>query len=328
MRNAARDLAQSLSVYADVLIAHRARNYNLVVNLLSQTPPEIFRANPVIAAAYATAINRTSTAPETEKIARKLIRQQKPNGVSRSLVELTNLYGVSLFEQGKLGQAQRALSDAHSMATNIGAVTIAAWAEMNLGVISDIKCKWTEALAHYERAKSVFRSSEDSKGLALVYNNQSITYRQLGFLTTAYDAAERARMHGARAVTEGDLIMFNCSRCEILAELDQFPFARKIAEPTLERSIALGLRRQQAECLRVIGKIELLAKNFIVAESKLEGACEVARRVEADLILAESLQLLAMLYTESNRREIALSTFRQAKKVFQKCGAGVRARAA
>ena len=239
------------------------------------------------------------------------------DGLGRSRL---NLLAATLYELGRLREAEAVWSDLLDAASTAADEESLARVNTNLGVIATLRGRMGEAIASFGRAAAAYRPLVHRRGLALSLQNMAIAYREQGFLDEAERYFQQA-LELARGAASPDVEgRAEEERALLLFLRGDVAHARAAARRALDRLAAAHDRAGEGEALRVLGLIALGAGEFDDAGTFLERALERARASRQLLLEAELLEARAALRLRTGRPGASADRAR-ARRHFRRLGA-------
>jgi putative nucleotidyltransferase with HDIG domain len=225
------------------------------------------------------------------------------------------------FEAGNIGVARERFYEALELGgANAG---LRGRIEQNLGILANIQGALVDALAHYERSLDAFRSSGDERGCAIAYHNLGMVSADRGLWEQADGfycrTLEIAQRIGDRHL-EG---LARLNQSEVHLARQRYDDARGGAEAALEIFNQLEARLDKADAYKLIGRVYRETGRWLLAESRLKGAIELAISNASVLSEAEASRELALLYQAMGRNQDALGLLNSAYRLFSRLDARV-----
>ena len=191
----------------------------------------------------------------------------------------------------------------------------------NLGIIANMQGDYRRAVAAYTRAIAAYQHTHHDRGIAEARHNLGITYRELGQLNDAMEAAETALRDAERL---GDQTL----RAQALAGLAEIRVARgepELATREAERALAAHRELQDAvretEDLRILALARRAAGKTEDAEDMLRDVIDRATEHERPLLVA--LRDLAQLLACEGELAAARQLAHRARATFEQLQATV-----
>lgn len=307
-----------LSTTMDAREQYDARNYGVVVKLLSQLPREKLIAEPEQGFMLADAARRVGGFDDLIDLTVEVIESARRQGADDVLCDALNLHGVLLLEAGYALAAERAWCDLVIVASRADNSEFVARASNNLGVAAILSMRLEDAISAFNRSVSAYLRLSYARGLAQSHQNLGIVFREMDHEKDSLANFERAMTWAyaadcmddvARAEQELALLLLYSGKDVVSAATT--------AQQALDRFTELEQPGGRAEALRVIGVIEIARGNAEAAKVVLNEAMEVAQSCGLRLLEGEILLAQAVLQ-DTGQRQIILT---QAERIFSDIGA-------
>ena len=296
---------------------YRARNYQQVVQTLSDLPREVLLRVPEQGYMLADAARRVGGVPDVLSLVEEVVDAAQTRGDAQVLCCALNLQGVILLEQGQGAAAERAWCDLVVVATAADDPQFVARASNNQGVAATIDMRLSTAIANFQRAIAAYLRLGYARGCAQAHQNLGIVYRELSHMQESHKHFRNAITFAqtadclddvARAEQETALLM-------VYAKED-LEVAQQLAQKALDRFTQLEQPAGTAEALRVIGVIAVARRRFDEAEQALASALQVAQDLKLRLLEAEIMHAQSRLAKLQNDAPRSYSLQQQAEKIF------------
>ncbi|HET7275880.1 MAG TPA: tetratricopeptide repeat protein, partial [Longimicrobiaceae bacterium] len=141
---------------------------------------------------YADALWRLGSATHALEVTARIEQVVRRSGNRHLLLDLVNVIGMALFEEGRIPDAEDRFEALLEHATAWENDDFAARASNNLGILASIRGRNDEALLSYKRALVAYQKLGSMRGLAQTHHNMGICYRDLGYQAEADRHFERA----------------------------------------------------------------------------------------------------------------------------------------
>ena len=127
----------------------------------------------------------------------------------------------------------------------------------DIGAIHVIRHEWTQAIDTYEQAAEAAGSLRDLRRAALVYDNLSIVYQEVGNLTMAADCSRRATSLLSLERNQGTLARAENNLALVLLRQGNFAEAEKHLQRALRLCAELHLDHGRAHVLLSLAEVNL-----------------------------------------------------------------------
>ncbi len=222
----------------------------------------------------------------------------------------------ALGELGRYDEAIAAGTAAQQEFTRAGETSLAAYADVNLGIIHQNRDDPRTALVHFDRARLAL--AHEPIRVAWIDNNSG----EALLLVHEFDAAEAAFRSSletsaaagatlAAAIAEGNLADLLARRGDAQPALDHFERARRRLEKDAARSHLARLVAEQAEALELLGMSEQAATTFEGVLPELDSLGLTAEAARARAGLGRALMRLERLTDAEAPLAAACAAFEQ-----------------
>lgn len=241
--------------------------------------------------------------------------------ISRRRMNLEAMIRLSL---GDVVTAESLLHRALDASTLIGDPQLTAYARSNLGIISDIQCRWDEALVHYQHALAAYQNLGHMYGIGQIHHNTAMTYRQLALYRSSATHFEQAIQYFVSSGVQVEIAGCENERAVLLSALGDSPLAEVMAQRALRRYSNICHEPGIGDAHRALGIIALRRGRDDQAGKYLRTALEYTRRSGDRLTEAETLEELAVLQAKRGGYDAADSAQNLAAEIYQSYGALMR----
>jgi tetratricopeptide (TPR) repeat protein len=232
-----------------------------------------------------------------------------------------NLLGVIRFERGRLAEAEEALAEALSLATQLGDSLTAARASNNLASALHLRGRAEEAVGVYRGALLAYQRLGDRRGTAEAYHNLGLIHRQLAEWRNAEDAIDEALRHALVVGESGLLALATTGRAELMVERAQLAQARRELERAARWAAEAGDEVGGAEVERVRSLVALKEEDFERALAHSEAARATALAFDWAVLAAECAAISALALKRLGRTPEAKERREEAEAGFRSLGA-------
>lgn len=188
--------------------------------------------------------------------------------------------------------------------------------ELNLGILANIRGDLSDALEHYNIARSEYESIPHRSRLAKVLNNLGMLYIDLQL----YDKAQEALEWGlnisrslADYATEG---IIHTNRTELFIATGDLDSARSSCDEAFEIASKLGDSVLKTDVLKCYGIIYREINKPHLAESHLSQAIQLASQIGSPLHEAEGNRELSLVFRSQDRNRESLEALNRAHVLF------------
>ncbi len=307
-----------------VRVAVLAGRFADALETLAQLPGDV-QATADAMLFQAMALWRTGGYTRSASLARQASSAFQTRGDSDGLMRSENVAAAADFALGNLAEARLGFTHALRHADTLGDDLMIARCANNLGNVAYYLADYAQALSSYRLAEASFESAGWRRGLAEVWLNRSIVFREMGDLDASLVAGDRAV---ERAESEEDQRLLGqglATRAETHAHMRDFAVA------VIEAKRAEGLAAtevnpvDEADALRVQCVIERLRGNADEAIAFGNSAQSAIRLLDHAWTTAEIDRDLGEALVTAGRTSEALTRFASAAETWRRMGATARA---
>jgi len=304
---------------------NKERAYPEVLALMSLEPVHARIAEPLLGYYLAVAYQQTGDESEARRIVEEVESaggHQRGDFVHRRLL---NLQGMLAINSGELTLADTYLSEAFEAAHETGDHVLAGLAVAHQGVVADIRCDWTKALACYHRSKHYWETSGNFLYLGLCQHNLGMTFRQLSLVDQADACFSEAVKMFLRYGKPDDVCATEIERALLACIQGDLQFADAMINRALERVVRTKHKKLEGEALRVLGRLQFELGDMEGARLSLRRATNLARSLGLKMLRAEASDTMACVEKATGRTIATERRRRIAVALYRKMGATVRA---
>lgn len=245
-------------------------------------------------------------------------RDSDVGGILRAL----NLAGIAAFELGEVDRARERFEKLMELAEAESSNDMMARAANGLGSIAVLAGRHDEALSIFQLAEPLYARLDNVRGLAQLYHNHGICFRDLGRYDDALDAYLRASRLADDIGYDFLAGMTAAGRAEIELIREDTEYAQRLARRALETVREVGDPISEAEALRVLALAEAQAggsRAEIVGY--FESGLELARETRSTLLEAEIERDLGSFLVGEGSPEEGRERLERAVEIFRRVGA-------
>ncbi|MFQ5747170.1 MAG: tetratricopeptide repeat protein [Gemmatimonadota bacterium] len=300
-----------------------------VGELLESRPPEEVLAADGLAYLYGQALYHLGRASELREFAARYEESARRAASTGGVMRALNLAGVAAFELGATAEAESRFDALMELAAAEKSREMMAPAANNLGALANLKGRRMEALSYYNLAVALYEKLGDVRGLARVFQNQGMSFRDLDRLEDSIgafqSASELARTFGFTSV----VAMAVVGRGEVELRRGDSDLAWRLAEHGLELAREIGDPVSEGVALRVRGlaTADRAPDDVQDARRDLTEAGRLAEEADHALLAAEVSRDLGRLLLRAGESEPAVPYLRDAVRRFEAIGAVAEVRA-
>ena len=292
-----------------------------VLEHLGDRGPEAIESSPTLALHYGIAQGRLGRYSDSAQWVKIALDGAVAHGDRVLEARTLNARGAIALESGRPDEAQEFFGRALAEAKELNDHETVGRCCNNLGIISNLRGKHSEAVAAYTMALAAYQQAGSLPGVATTEHNLRITYRDLGHLEQALKAADRAVSTAEAGGNRALAAYARVGRAEIKT------LAREPAVAQREVLHALAVHREmgdvvwEAEDLRVLAMTQAALGDLTDAEETYRDVLERADLHQRPLLAATAGHELARLLAGQGRREEARETAHTARVQFAALGA-------
>jgi tetratricopeptide (TPR) repeat protein len=251
--------------------------------------------------------------------------QPQENRSSRYYRRCLNLQASLHVFFGELARAENIFQEVVARCIAADDQGILAEATLNLGVISDIRTNWNQAIAAYQRAMVPLQKLGAATAIAHCYHNLAMSLRQIGRYAQSSTNFELALEYYRNSAGEQLVLACESERALLALKMGDVQFAEGSARRALRRSQTIKHRYTEGELLRTLGMI-LVERDLHEARSCFTASLVIARDVGARMLEAEVHEELAVLEVIEGREPQSVTThLNAAVEIFEEIGTPPRA---
>ena len=268
---------------------------------------------------------RTGRPREARDWLAEVLPEAERSGDRRSVRSMLNLRGVAELELGELDEAEQTFATVLELARNDDDELLTARALNNLGSAADMRDRFDEAIAVYERAIPTYQRLGDARGLAETHHNLAISLRHSGRLRDAEDH-ERQAIYYASEVRNSVLeSLARLGLGEVALARGDAPLAEAMARHATKRFAASNDPLREADALRVLAAACLAQHKLSAADETLQRGIQLAVSKGARLLEAEIRRLDAELHFVGGQTDRARRAANEAARLFEEIGSHAKA---
>ncbi|MCK4640115.1 MAG: tetratricopeptide repeat protein [Candidatus Marinimicrobia bacterium] len=239
------------------------------------------------------------------------------------IVSIKNVIGALLVEEGKYYEGEIHFIQARKMAEEVNAPEMIAKANMNLGIIYNMRGLYEGAINCYQKALDA-NLGQDPELLSNIYLNFAITYKftqsydtSAEYLDKALDLICKTNNRYQKGLVYLIKAEVSCLKGELTASTALVTSAFAIFNES-------GDRLSTAEAYKILGMINRHSKNYDVSLSYFENSRRIYEKITNPINLAETLVEMVKLYADTGEKSLAKKTVNLAIRNFQKIGADTK----
>ena len=236
------------------------------------------------------------------------------------ILSIKNYISATLVEEGKFYEGEINFIQARKMAEEVKVPEMIAKANMNLGIIYNMRGLYEGSINCFQKALDA-NLGQDLELLSNIYLNFAFTYKFTQEYNTAIEYLDKAL----------DLIRKTNNRYQkglvylIKAEIKCLQGELSASTALVTSAFAIfsesGDRLSTAEAYKILGMINRQSKNYDISLSYFENSRRIYEKITNPINLAETLVEIAKLYADTGEKSQVKKTVKLAIRNFQKIGA-------
>ncbi|MFQ5679192.1 MAG: tetratricopeptide repeat protein [Gemmatimonadota bacterium] len=295
--------------------------YIEVLNFLEARGPGVVASSPTLALHFGIAHGRLGRHQEGARWVDSALRGAVDRGDRALQARALNVRGAIALEGGRIDEAEGFFLGALAEAKELEDHGTVGRCCNNLGIIANLRGQHTRAIASYTMALAAFQRAGLPQGVGETENNLRITYRDLGELPRALEAADRAVEVAERSGNRALVAFALGGRAEIRALAGEPELAHREIQRALSLHREVGDVVGEAEDLRVLALALAELGDVDAAEELYRQVIERAAEHGRPLLAAEAGRALAELLADGERPAEARDAARAARVQFSLLGA-------
>lgn len=301
------------------------RAWRVLVERVDSGAQDGLAAEPEMALHYADALWRVGAPDRALAVAEGAEPTLWDRGDRWLLLNLINIIGIALFEQGRVQDAGQRFEQLLDLATQWGSDEYAARASNNLGVLAGVARRYDLALTSYQRALAAYQRLGYLRGLAQAHYNLGLSYRELGFGDEADAHYGRAIRFAEQSGSEDVVALAESDRGLLRVHNGDPRTGAVLAARARDRFARLSDPVRRAETLRVLAAAARADQRPDDALSLLDEALSVARAHHSSWLHAEVQRDRSLLLLERGDVQQARAGLLDAGDRFAALGADAEA---
>ncbi len=190
--------------------------------------------------------------------------------------------------------------------------------EINLGIISNIKGLFDEALGYFKRALINYTKVGDDQRVAEIHQNIGMVYSKKGEYKLAINEFDESLSYSWKTNYLQNIGIVYLSKAYVYSVQKDFSLANAFADKSMEVAHKLNDKLTIAEVYKIKGIIQRSLKNYILSENYLETSLRLNIEAGNQLNRAETYQELGVLYKEMGKQQKSKENFKNALEYFKK----------
>jgi tetratricopeptide (TPR) repeat protein len=188
--------------------------------------------------------------------------------------------------------------------------------EINLGIISNIKGLFDEALIYFKRALFNYSKVGDKKRIAEIHQNIGMVYSKKGDYNLAIKEFDESLSYSIETNYLQNIGIVYLSKASAFSKMKDFSLANAFADKSMEVAHKLNDKLTIAEVYKIKGIIQRSLQNFILSENYFETSLRLNIDAGNQLNRAETYQELGELYKEMGKLQQSKENFKLALEYF------------
>lgn len=216
-------------------------------------------------------------------------------------VEVRNDQGHLAFRDGNLEEAQKAYSEAQTLAGHIGFRLASARSLRGKGALCDTVGNHEEAIELFRQARSAYQECESSVGVLRTCISLGRASYALGQYRKALLYFEEAKIQCGQGRYPNEEAEINARIGDIMLAEGRYEKAAEFYERDLQIVSVQGAERARAHALRNVGRIQRLLGNYMRAEACLQESFLVFRKLGDRRSLGRTLGQLVYVFLDQEK---------------------------
>jgi tetratricopeptide (TPR) repeat protein len=298
-----------------------AGRYTELLMYLSRRSPEELEQSPMLTLLCGIAHGRLGRLDLGRQWAMVAQLRARMLGDRTLEVRALNVSGAIALERGGIDEATYFFTRAQEQAMDENDLATVGRCANNLGIIATMRGDYTRAVNAYTRAIAAYQKVHADRGVVESQHNLGITYRELGQLDQALQAADAAVREAERLGDRQLHAQALAGRAETRIALGKPELAIPEAERARAMHRALGDPVRESEDLRILGLAAGMAGRSQDAGDMLRAVIERAGEQQRPLLAAAARRDLAFLLVRAGDIPAAKREADAARAVFGRLGA-------
>jgi len=190
--------------------------------------------------------------------------------------------------------------------------------EINLGIISNIKGLFDEALVYFKRALINYTKVGDKKRMAEIHQNIGMVYSKKGDFSYAINEFDESLSYSIETNYLQNIGFVYLNKAFAYSKMNDFSLANAFADKSMEVAHKLNDKLTIAEVYKIKGIIQRSVQNYILSENYFETSLRLNIEAGNQLNRAETYQELGVLYKEMGKLQQSKENFKLALEYFKK----------
>lgn len=275
-----------------------------------------------LAYSYGEALFHTGRMEELSAYADRYEEAARRDSDAVGILRALNLGGIASFELGEVERARERFETLMELAEAEESNDMMARAANGLGSIAVLDGRHDEALSLFQLAEPLYARLDNLRGLAQLYHNHGICFRDLGRFDDALDAYLRASRLADSIGYDFLAGMTTAGRAEIELIREDTEYGARLARRALETVREVGDPISEAEALRVVALAGMQGgapREEIVGH--LESGLDLARETRSTLLEAELERDFGRYLAEEGSPGEGRGRLERAVELFDRVGA-------
>lgn len=310
---------------ADARALFQERSWAALAARVRPLGEEAVAAEPELGFMYAEACRHLGDTATALRVVEAVEPPARRSGERWLVLAVANLWGNSLFESGRMEEAERRFEELLGHATAWGDVDFAARAANGLGIVANVRGRRDLALAHYQRAIAGYTRIGNRRGLSQTHYNLGLSFRDLHFDDDADQHYQRAIDLAQATQMEEVIALAETERAVLRVRRGDGKLAASMLSRAIERFERLGDPTGRAHALRVLAGAARAQGDDDRAASLLDEALEVARGHLDAVLQAEVQRDRGLLLRDRGDAAAAREALLDSAEAFEGVGAAAEA---
>jgi tetratricopeptide (TPR) repeat protein len=303
------------------------RDWLALATRLRAVPEEALLAEPELGFLFADACRHVGDTTRALAVGRAVDVAARRTGDRWLVVNVVNLMGMTLFEAGRMADAEARFEELLECSTDWGDEDYAARAANGLGALANVRGRRDLALTQYQRAIAGYTRVGNQRGLAQTHYNLGLSFRDLDLDADADAHFRRAIEFAVATGTEEVIALAEVERANLRVRAGDGELGGEMARLALERFRRIADPTGAAQAIRILGLAARAAGRVAEARARLGEALELAIQHSDVLLRAEVQRDRGLLFRDGGDVAAAREALADSAAQFAEIGAAAEAEA-
>jgi len=236
------------------------------------------------------------------------------------ILSINNYIGATLVEEGKFYEGEIRFIQARKMAEEAKVPEMIAKANMNLGIIYNMRGLYEGAINCFQKALDA-NLGQDPELLSNIYLNYAFTYKFTQEYNTSIEYLDKALDLICKTNNRYQKGLVYLLKAEVACLKGELSASTALVTSAFAIFTESGDRLSTADAYKILGMINRQSKNYDISLSYFENSRRIYEKITNPINLAETLVEMANLYLAISDKVMAKKVLHQAVKNYEKIGA-------